>query len=93
MAYLEVTLQVDDADRPAAAEVYTTYKQPFLETIAGARSKELLVRAEDVQVLHGFASVADAHAYLESDLFTKDVVTGLSPLLQAEPEIRIYEVG
>lgn len=93
MAYLEVTLRVNEADRPAAAKVYTTYKQLFLDTIAGAKSKELLVRDEDVQVLHGFASLADAQAYLESDLFTNDVVSGLSPLLQAKPEIRVYDVS
>ena len=93
MAYLEVTLQVNEADRPAAASVYTKYKQPFLETIGGATIKELLVRDGDVQVLHGFSSVADAQAYLESELFTRDVVSELSPLLQAEPEIRIYDVA
>lgn len=91
MAYLEVTLQVNESDRPAAAEVYTKYRQPFLDTVPGAKSKELLVRDEDVQVLHGFASVSDAEAYLKSDLFTQDVVSGLSPLLQADPEIRIYQ--
>jgi hypothetical protein len=32
--------------------------------IPGALSKELLIREEDVQVLHGFKSVADAKAYL-----------------------------
>lgn len=93
MAYLEVTLQVNEADRPAAASVYTKYKQPFLESIGGATSKELLVRDDDVQVLHGFSSVAGAQAYLESELFTRDVVSELSPLLQAEPEIRIYDVA
>ncbi|RCX22538.1 hypothetical protein DFP94_101118 [Fontibacillus phaseoli] len=56
----------------------------------GFVSKELLVRDEDVQVLHGFCSAADAKAYLESKLFNKDVVAGLKLLLQAEPEIRIY---
>jgi len=91
MAYLEVTLQVNESDRPAAAEVYTKYRQPFLDTVPGAKSKELLVRDEDVQVLHGFASVSDAEAYLKTDLFTQDVVSGLSPLLQADPEIRIYQ--
>ena len=93
MAYLEITLMVDDADRAAAASVYQKYKTPFLETIPGATSKQLLVRDDDVQVLHGFDSVAQATDYLSSDLFTKDVVAGLSPLLQSEPEVRIYEVA
>ncbi|OFI39510.1 hypothetical protein BIU82_00040 [Arthrobacter sp. SW1] len=91
MAYLEITLKIDGDDRPAAAGVYQKYKQPFLDTVAGATSKELLVRDEDVQVLHGFATVQDAESYLSSELFTKDVVTGLSPLLKADPEVRIYE--
>lgn len=91
MAYLEITLKVDDADRPSAAGVYQQYKQPFLETIKGATSKQLLIREEDVQVLHGFTTADEAKAYLSSKLFTEDVVGGLSPLLKADPEIRIYE--
>ncbi|GHI94441.1 hypothetical protein [Streptomyces olivaceus] len=91
MAYLEITLHVDPANRPAAASVYEKYKQPFLDSIAGATSKELLIREEDVQVLHGFQSLADANAYLDSALFTKDVVGELAPLLQTDPDVRVYE--
>lgn len=93
MAYLQVTLHVAEKNRPAAAGVYTKFKAPFLAQIKGAKSKELLVRAEDVQVLHGFDTVENAKAYLTSVLFTRDVVGGLKPLLEAEPEIRIYEVA
>ncbi|MFG3715008.1 hypothetical protein ACIBTZ_22010 [Micromonospora sp. NPDC049460] len=93
MAYLEITLKIDEADRSAAAGVYQQYKQPFLDTVTGATSKELLVRDEDVQVLHGFATTANAQAYLSTELFTKDVVEALSPLLKAEPEVRIYETA
>jgi hypothetical protein len=89
-AYLEITLKVDPKDRPAAGAVYTKYKQPFLTGVAGAHSKELLMRDEDVQVLHGFATRKQAEAYLTSALFTKDVVLGLKPLLKADPEVRIY---
>lgn len=92
MAYLEITLTVEDANRPAAAAVYQKYKQPFLDTVPGATSKELLVRAEDVQVLHGFDSVQHATDYLSSELFTQDVVGGLAPLLAAEPGVRVYDV-
>ncbi|MFJ8856321.1 antibiotic biosynthesis monooxygenase family protein [Streptomyces sp. NPDC102437] len=91
MAYLEITLQVDPINRGAAAEVYQKYRQPFLDTVPGALSKELLVRDEDVQVLHGFRSVADAKAYLTSELFTRDVVGGLSSLLKADPDVRVYD--
>ncbi|MER6526228.1 hypothetical protein [Streptomyces sp. NPDC001508] len=91
MAYLQITLRVDAADRPAAAAVYEKYKQPFLATVDGATGKELLVRDEDVQVLHGFRSATDARAYLDSELFTKDVVGELAPLLRAEPDVRLYD--
>jgi len=90
MAYLEITLKIAPQDRAAAAAVYDRFKGPFLQKIAGAASKELLVRDEDVQVLHGFASKEQAQAYLESTLFTEDVVTALKPLLQAAPEVRVY---
>ena len=93
MAYLEITLKVSNENRPAAAGVYTQYKETFLKQIKGAQSKELLIRNEDVQVLHGFASVIDANAYLKSDLFTQDVVVALSPYLEADPEVRIYDVA
>ncbi len=91
MAILEVTLIVTDDNRPAAAGIYAKYKQPFLDTIPGASSKQLLVRDEDIQVLHGFDTVANASAYLLSELFTRDVVAELSPLLGASPEVRIYD--
>ena len=93
MAYLEITLKVNEADRPAGAAVYQKYKQPFLDTVPGATSKELLLREDDVQVLHGFKTAAQAQAYLSSELFTNDVVAGLSPILQDDPEIRIYETA
>lgn len=90
--FLQITLKVAAARRAAAAEIYAKYKQPFLTTIAGARSKDLLVRPEDVQVLHGFESREAASAYLDSNLFVGDVVKGLTPLLDGEPDIRIYQV-
>ena len=93
MAYLQLTLKVSEGNRPAAAGVYNRYKDAFLKQVKGARTKELLVREEDVQVLHGFASVADAAAYLKCDLFNQDVVKGLAPLLDADPEVRIYGVA
>jgi len=91
-AYLEITLKVNESDRASAAGVYTEYKEPFLKQIKGAVSKELLIRTDDVQVLHGFKTQADAEAYLKSELFQNDVVKGLKPYLQADPEIRIYTV-
>lgn len=93
MVYLQITLNVDHGNRKAAAEVFNTYKAPFLDTVRGAVSKELLARDEDVQVLHGFETIEHAHEYLESDLFNEDVVTALAPLLTNEPEVRIYCVA
>ena len=93
MTYLQITLKIADSNRAAAAEVYQKYKAPFLATVAGAKSNELLVRGEDVQVLHGFDSTESASAYLESDLFTADVVGSLKPLLDAAPDVRIYQVA
>jgi hypothetical protein len=93
MAWLQITLKITEANRAAAARVYREYKEPFLETIVGAKSKELLIREEDVQVLHGFDSVKNAEAYLASELFANDVVGELRPLLAAEPEIRIYQLA
>jgi cell pole-organizing protein PopZ len=92
-AYLEITLKIKENKRPAAAEIYTTYRQPFLKEIKGAQTKALLVRDDDVQVLHGFDSLENAQAYLKSRLFNEDVVTKLKPLLEAEPEVRIYNVA
>jgi len=63
-SYLQITLHVKAADRPKAAGVYMKYKQPFLDQIAGAKTKQLLVRDEDVQVLHGFDTIEHAKAYL-----------------------------
>ena len=53
----------------------------------------MLVRDEDVEVLHGFDSAEQANAYLTSRLFTTDVVGALKPLLDAEPDVRIYQAA
>ena len=89
--YLQITLKVADKNREAAAGVYTRYKAPFLDTVDGAESKALLIRDEDVQVLHEFSNREAADAYLKTDMFSNDVVSELGPLLDANPEIRIYE--
>jgi hypothetical protein len=91
-AYLEITLKIKEKNRHAAAEVYTKYRPPFLKDIKGAESKALLVRDDDVQVLHGFDNMENAQNYLKSRLFNEDVVTNLKPLLEAEPEVRVYNV-
>ena len=92
-SYLEITLKIDEANRPAAAKVYTDYRQPFLDTIEGALTKDLLVRDEDVQVLHGFDSAEHAKEYLSSAMFQNDVFAGLKPLWNADPDVKIYTVA
>ena len=92
-AYLEITMVIKEENRPSAAKVYSDYRQPFLDTIDGALTKNLLIREEDVQVLHGFDSVEHAKAYLESKLFQNDVFIGLKPLWEKDPEIKIYTVA
>jgi hypothetical protein len=89
--YLQITLKIAPTNRPAAAGVYQRYRAPFLETVAGARSKELLLRDDDVQVLHGFDTPEQATAYLKTALFSADIVSALKPLLDAAPDIRIYQ--
>ncbi|MBK1812276.1 hypothetical protein JHL18_16760 [Clostridium sp. YIM B02505] len=92
-AYLEITMKIEEVNRAAAAKIYSDYRGPFLETIEGALTKELLIRDEDVQVLHGFDSVEEAKAYLSSDMFQNDVFVGLKPLWSADPDVKIYSVA
>lgn len=91
-AYLEITMVIDGANHPAAAKVYNDYREPFLKQIKGALTKELLIRDEDVQVLHGFDSVESAKVYLESNMFKNDVFVGLQPLWKGNPDVKIYSV-
>ena len=93
MVYLQISLNVSANNRPAAAAIYTQFKGPFLAQAKGAMSKDLLIRDEDVQVLHSFDSVENAKAYLSSDLFNQDVVAALKPLLQSPPDVRIYAIA
>lgn len=91
-AFLAITMKVPAQNRATAANVYTKYRQPFLDTIPGALSKQLLIRNKDVQVLHGFDSIDHAKAYLKSELFTKHVFTELQPTWSEDPDVRIYQV-
>jgi len=49
------------------ARTWEVRKHPFLATIPGAESKELLLREEDVQVLHGFDSRASIERCLRDE--------------------------
>ena len=91
-AYLQITLDIPDESRPAVAKVYNDYRKPCLDTIEGAVSKNLLIRTEDMQVLHGFDSVEHAQNYLQSDMFKNDVFVGLQPLWKQDSDVRIYSL-
>lgn len=91
-AYLEIIMKIDEENRADAAKVYNEYRQPFLDNIEGALTKELLIRDEDVQVIPGFDSMEHAKAYLETEMFNEDVAVGLKPTWSADPDIRFYEV-
>jgi len=67
------------------------YVASYLHAVGqrNAESEELLLREEDVQVLHGFDSRASAESYLKSALFGNDVVRELKPYLLADPEVRV----
>lgn len=92
-AYLQVTMNIPEENRGKAAQVYSDYKEPFLNTIPGAETKQLLVRDEDVQILHGFDSVKHAQDYLKSELFTQHVFPTLQPTWTSDPEVRIFKVA
>lgn len=89
-AYLEIIMKINPENREAAAKVYNDYRQPFLDNIKGTLTKELLIRDEDVQVIHGFDSMENAKAYLETEMFENDVAKGLQPTWADEPDIRFY---
>ena len=42
-AFLQITMNIKESDRAAAATVYNKYRQPFLDDIQGAHCKHLLV--------------------------------------------------
>lgn len=92
-AYLEITMKIESSNRKAAGKIYADYRGPFLKTIKGALTKDLLIRDEDVQVLHGFDSIENAATYLTSEMFKNDVFVGLQPLWKVDPEVKIYTVA
>lgn len=60
----------------------------FFNTIGGAMTKDLLICAEDIQILQGFDS-----AELNNCLFKKNVFVGLKPLWNANPDVKIYSIA
>ena len=56
-SHLEITMVVKEKNRESVSKVYYDYKESFLKSINGALIKDLLVRDENIQVLHGFDSI------------------------------------
>lgn len=92
-AYLDIELTIEGIDRAGVTAVYNLYKDPFLESVKGAISNELLVHVEDVRIFHGFESLEDAQLYLLSKFFNTDFITSLKPYIIDNPNVRIYEVA
>lgn len=91
--FVEISLQIDNADRPEFKLIYDKYRSIFMASVPGAQSKRLLIRDEDVQVLLGFDTADHASNYLSGKLFSIDVVNELKPLLKGTPEVKIYAVS
>ena len=79
-SHLEITMVVKEKNRESVSKVYYDYKESFLKSINGTLIKDLLVRDENIQVLHGFDSIKNVKAYLSSDMLKNDVFVGLQPL-------------
>lgn len=56
-------------------------------------TKELLIHEKDVQAIHGFVSMGQATAYLDTDMLKEDVFVGLRPTWAADPETRFYKAA
>jgi len=92
-AYLDILLTIQGIDRAGVTAVYNLYKEPFLETVNGALSNELLIHIDDLRIIHGFKSMEDAQYYLLSKFFTSDYITSLKPYIIGNPNVKIYEVA
>lgn len=92
-AYLDIKLTVEGLDRAGITAVYNLYKAPFLNTVKGALSNELLIHIEELRICHGFESMEDAQLYLLSKYFNTHFITSLKPYLIGSPNVKIYEVG
>ncbi|MCM1316097.1 MAG: hypothetical protein NC235_11225 [Clostridiales bacterium] len=47
------------------------YRQPFLDNVEGALTKELLVCDEDVQVIHGFDSMGNTQRLILTPIYSR----------------------
>jgi len=92
-AYLDIILTIQGLDRAGVTAVYNLYKEPFLKTVNGALSDELLIHIDDLRILQGFKSREDAQCYFLSKFCTSDFITSLKPDIIGNPNVKIYEVS
>ena len=92
-AYLQIALYVKNENAAAGAGVYAKYKESFLKTVAGAKSKELLVRDEGRAGASRLQQHGARKRVSKTELFEKNVVRELGSLLEKASQIRIYAVA
>ena len=91
-SFLQITLVVPTPKREEAiTKVFLPGRQRFLDRIPGAVTMDLLVREEDLQVLHGFDTMENASAYLKSPI-GKEILGQLAEISDGKPSIAVYNV-
>lgn len=90
--FLQVTLSIPAPRREKAiSRIFLPARQHFLERVLGAVSMDMLVRDEDVQVLHGFDTYENARTYLNSGVF-KEFMAQLGETADKEAIAALYNV-
>ncbi len=91
-AHLLIRVKIDESRREEMIDkVYEPNRTRFLERISGAISKNLLVRPEDIAILHGFDTRESAEAYLQSSLY-QQIVNGIADYQEENPSVALYNV-
>lgn len=89
-AYVVLTADVPADKRDSASRDYYMNKASFLNDIDGAVNKELLKRDQDLMIVAGFSSLDSANAFLSTELYQKDIFTGMKKYSSKEPVVQVY---
>jgi hypothetical protein len=90
--FVQVTLAIPESRREEAiTRIFLPARQRFLDRSPGAVSMDLLVREEDVQLLHGFDTFENSRVYLDSGFF-RDLIGQLGETAEKEPVTALYNV-
>ena len=92
-AYLQIVLKANSSSRGELTNTYNKLRDLFPEQIKGAKTQELLLSDEEVQLLYGFDTFEDAEAFLSTELYNNIILPALKPLISNNPEIKIYNVA